>query len=68
MIRRWIAIILILALLTEGVTGCSSMDLVRGVIREYEDNKEGIKSELYELKEAAKSEIEEWINSVRAEE
>lgn len=67
MIRRWIAIILILALLMEGVTGCSSMDLVRGVIREYEDNKEGIKSELYELKEAAKSEIEEWVNSMLPE-
>lgn len=59
MIRKWISVFLLLAVLTTGLTGCG-MELARGIIREYEDNKEGIKSEIYELKEALKSEIREW--------
>ena len=49
MLRKLISGLLLLVELTTSLTGCG-MDLARGIIREYEDNKDGIKSELHELK------------------
>ena len=60
--HKSICVLLLLLILLTGLTGCS-MELARGIIREYEDNKEGIKSELQELKDSLKDEINEWMSS-----
>lgn len=62
MLRKLISVLLLLTVLMTSLTGCG-MDLVRGIIREYEDNKEGIKSELHELKDGIKNELNDWISS-----
>ncbi len=61
--HKLIFILLLLLILLTSLTGCG-MELARGIIREYEDNKEGIKSELQELKDGLKEEINDWIGSV----
>ena len=63
MLRKLISGLLLLAALTTSLTGCG-MDLARGIIREYEDNKDGIKSELHELKDGIKNEFNDWMSSI----
>lgn len=60
--HKSICVLLFLLILLTSLTGCS-MELARGIIREYEDNKEGIKSELQELKDGLKEEINDWMGS-----
>lgn len=61
--HKSIFVLLLLLILLTSLTGCG-MELVHGMIREYEDNKEGIKSELQELKDGFKKEINDWMGSV----
>lgn len=61
--HKSIFVLLLLLILLTSLTGCG-MKLARGIIREYEDNKEGIKSELQELKDGFKEEINDWMGSV----
>ena len=49
MMRKWISIFLLMLSLSICLTGCS--ELGSGLLKEFEDNKDGIKSELEELKE-----------------
>ena len=63
MLRKLISGLLLLAALTTSLTGCG-MDLARGIIREYEDNKDSIKSELHELKDGIKNEFNDWMSSI----
>ena len=63
MLRKLISGLLLLAALTTSLTGCG-MDLARGIIREYEDNKDSIKSELHELKDGIKNEFNDWMGSI----
>ena len=63
MLRKLIPGLLLLAALTTSLTECG-MDLARGIIREYEDNKDGIKSELHELKDGIKNEFNDWMSSI----
>lgn len=60
--HKSIFVLLPLLILLTSLTGCG-MELARGIIREYEDNKEGIKSELQELKDGLKEEINDWMSS-----
>lgn len=62
MLRKLISGLLLTAVLMTGLTGCG-MDLARGIIREYEDNKDGIKKELHELKDGIKNEFNEWMGA-----
>ena len=50
MLRKLISALLLLAVMMTCLTGCG-MDLIRGIIKEYEDNKDGIISEFRELKD-----------------
>lgn len=63
MLRKWISVLLLLTVLMTSLTGCG-MDLVHGIIKEYEDNKDGIKSELHELKDGIKNEFNDWMCSI----
>ena len=63
MLRKLISGLLLLVELTTSLTG-RGMDLARGIIREYEDNKDGIKSELHELKDGIKNEFNDWMSSI----
>lgn len=45
------------------LTGCGT-DLIRGIIKEYEDNKDGIISEFRELKDGMLNEFNDWIDSI----
>lgn len=60
--HKSIFVLLFLLILLTSLTGCG-MELARGIIKEYEDNKEGIKSELQELKDGLKEEINDWMGS-----
>lgn len=60
--HKSIFVLLLLLILLTSLTGCG-MELARGIIREYEENKEGIKSELQELKDGLKEEINDWMGS-----
>lgn len=62
MLRKWISVVLLMILPAVCLTGCG-VDLVHGIIREYEDNKESIHGELRELIDSAKDEIDEWMGS-----
>lgn len=62
MTRKWISLLPLLGALTICLTGCG-VDLARGIIREYEDNKESIQGEIHELIDGAKDEISEWMSS-----
>lgn len=61
MLRR-MNVVLLLMILTTCLTGCSG-DLVRGLIREYEDNKDSINGEIHELIDSIKGELSEWKES-----
>lgn len=61
--HKSIFVLLLLLVLTTSLTGCS-MDFVRGIVREYEDNKESIKSEFQELKDSLKDEVHDWVDSI----
>lgn len=63
MLRKWIPVLLLLTVLMTSLSGCG-MDLVHGIIKEYEDNKDGIKSELHELKDGIKNEFNDWMCSI----
>ena len=63
MLRKWISVLLLLTVLMTSLSGCG-MDLVHGIIKEYEDNKDGIKSELHELKDGIKNEFNDWMGSI----
>ncbi len=63
MLRKLIFGLLLLAVLMTRLTGCG-IDLARGIIREYEDNKDGIKSELHELTDGIKNEFNDWMCSI----
>lgn len=63
MLRKLFFAGLLLVVLMTSFTGCG-MDLARGIIREYEDNKDSIKSELHELGDGIKSELNDWIGSI----
>ncbi len=63
MLRKLISVLLLLAVLMTSLTGCG-IDLARGIVREYEDNKDGIKSELHELKDGIKNEFNDWMGSI----
>lgn len=58
MIRKFISAAVFVLLLT-GLAGCST-DLGKGLIKEYEDNKEGIHQELGELWESFLEEANDW--------
>lgn len=61
MIRKSVAAALSVLLLT-GLAGCAA-DLGTGMIKELEDNKEGIRQEFYELWNAFLEESNEWSES-----
>lgn len=60
--RKLISVFLLMLSMTLCLTGCS--ELGSGLIRELEDNKDGIKSELEELKEGLKAEFNDWAGSI----
>lgn len=62
MMRKWISIFLLMLSLSICLTGCS--ELGSGLLKEFEDNKDGIKSELEELKEGIKDEFNDWVGSI----
>ena len=63
MLRKLISALLLLVIVMTCLTGCGT-DLIRGIIKEYEDNKDGIKSELHELKDGIKNEFNDWMGSI----
>ena len=63
MLRKLISALLLLAVMMTCLTGCG-MDLIRGIIKEYEDNKDGIISEFRELKDGMLNEFNDWIDSI----
>ena len=63
MLRKLISALLLLVIVMTCLTGCGT-DLIRGIIKEYEDNKDGIKSELHELKDGIKNEFNDWMSSI----
>lgn len=65
MLRKWMSVLAVLVLQAACLTGCGA-DLARGLIREYQDNKESIQGEIHELIDSAKDEIGEWIGSASA--
>lgn len=62
MLRKLVSVFLILAVMMTNLMGCS-LDLVRGVVRELEDNADGIKSELHEWETGIRREIDDWLSA-----
>ncbi|MCU0080209.1 hypothetical protein [Extibacter muris] len=63
MLRKLISALLLLVIVMTCLTGCGT-DLIRGIIKEYEDNKDGIISEFRELKDGTLNEFNDWIDSI----
>ena len=63
MIRKFFSALLILILI--GFAGCDA-DLGAGIIKELEDNQDGIRQELVELWDAFLEEANEWLESAAA--
>lgn len=63
MLGRFIALILLILALMTRLAGCC-MEVGRGIMKEYEENKETIKSEFYELKDSLMEEIDEFWEDV----
>ena len=63
MLRKLISALLLLVIVMTCLTGCGT-DLIRGIIKEYEDNKDGIISEFRELKDGMLNEFNDWIDSI----
>lgn len=60
--RRVIPLLLVMLTMFTGLTGCAELD--SGIIKEFEDNKDGIKSELKELKDGLVEEFNDWVGTV----
>lgn len=60
--RKCIPALWITLALTACLTGCA--DIGRGIIKELEDNKDGIKTELEELKDGFIAEFSDWMGAV----
>lgn len=63
MLRKLISALLLLAVMMTCITRCGT-DLIRGIIKAYEDNKDGIISEFLELKDGMLNEFNDWIDSI----
>ena len=63
MLRKLITVLLLMSILMTSLTGCC-MELGRGIIKEFEDNKDGIMSEFNELKDGIADEFNEWLGSI----
>lgn len=62
MLRKLIPALLLILILMTSLTGC--MGLGRGIIKEFEDNKDGIMSEVNELKDGIADELNDWLESI----
>lgn len=65
MIRKLVSAALAILLLT-GLAGCAT-DLGAGIIKELEDNQDGIRQELGELWDGFLEEVNEWSESLNLE-
>ena len=63
MLRKLISVLLLFIVMMTSLAGCS-LDLACGIAREYEDNIDGFKNELYEWEDGIKREFDEWLSSI----